>query len=406
MTNKLLIREIHLQNILSYADTTVELGPLNIVIGANGSGKSNLIEAFRILQAAPRDLTHPIRTGGGAGEWVHKSTARQSSARIETIVDYPQGIKTPQGVMSLRYAIEFASVQQRLDVLDEFVENEQRIGNEKDVYFFYRYLRGNPMLNLKLSETSNGKAYSDRSQRRLPREDLSPEQSVLSQRKDDYIYPEIAYLAKQFENIHIFSDWDVSRTGNLRQAQKADGRIDFLDESGENLALILNDLINQGLRSQLVKDLQQFFALVSDITVKIANSTIQLFIHEQDSVTIPSTRLSDGMIRFLCLLAILRHPNPPPLICIEEPELGMHPDAMSVIAELLQDAATRTQIILTTHSDALISSLTSPETVFVCERDKEGSTLRRLESEKLQSWLENYSLGDLWRMGELGGTRW
>ena len=84
----------------------------------------------------------------------------------------------------------------------------------------------------------------------------------------------------------------------------------------------------------------------------------------------------------------------------------MHPDAMSVIAELLQDAATRTQIILTTHSDALISSLTSPEMVFVCERDKEGSTLRRLESEKLQSWLENYSLGDLWRMGELGGTRW
>lgn len=74
------------------------------------------------------------------------------------------------------------------------------------------------------------------------------------------------------------------------------------------------------------------------------------------------------MIRFLCLLAILRHPNPPPLICIEEPELGMHPDAMSVIAELLQDAATRTQIILTTHSDALISSLTSPEMVFVCER--------------------------------------
>ena len=133
-----------------------------------------------------------------------------------------------------------------------------------------------------------------------------------------------------------------------------------------------------------------------------------IFVHETGlNQPVPATRLSDGTIRYLCLLAILCHPTPPPLICIEEPELGMHPDIIPTIAELLVDASQRTQLIVTTHSDILVSALSSiPEAVIVCDRDATGSQLQRLDAEQLQEWLEKFALGDLWRMGEIRGTRW
>ena len=120
---------------------------------------------------------------------------------------------------------------------------------------------------------------------------------------------------------------------------------------------------------------------------------------------IPATRLSDGTIRFLALLATLLNPAPPPLVCIEEPELGLHPDALALIAELLVAASERIQLIVTTHSDVLVSALTEhAESVLVCERIAGASQLRRIESARVQDWLDRYRLGDLWRIGELGGN--
>ena len=122
----------------------------------------------------------------------------------------------------------------------------------------------------------------------------------------------------------------------------------------------------------------------------------------------PSNRLSDGTLKFLCLLAVLLNPQPPPLICIEEPELGLHPDALSLVAEALAEASERTQLIVTTHSPALVDAFSGrPEAVVVCERVSHGaSELRRLSRKQLDIWLERYSLGELWRKGEIGGNRW
>jgi predicted ATPase len=100
---------------------------------------------------------------------------------------------------------------------------------------------------------------------------------------------------------------------------------------------------------------------------------------------------------FLCLLTILCHPNPPPLVAIEEPELGLHPDAVSVVGELLLVACQKTQLIVTTHSSTLVSALSDvPEAVVVTERDIAGTTFERLEPEALSSWLERYELGEVW----------
>jgi len=122
---------------------------------------------------------------------------------------------------------------------------------------------------------------------------------------------------------------------------------------------------------------------------------------------VPATRLSDGTLRYLCLLAILCHPAPPPVVCIEEPELGLHPDVLPTLADLMKEASDRCQLIVTTHSDVLVDAMTDqPEAVLVAEKHEAGTTLTRLDADKLKPWLEKYRLGQLWTRGEIGGTRW
>ena len=121
---------------------------------------------------------------------------------------------------------------------------------------------------------------------------------------------------------------------------------------------------------------------------------------------LPSVRLSDGTLKFLCLLAVLLHPDPPPLVCIEEPEQGLHPDAIQIVAQALIEASERMQLIVTTHSEALVDAFTDrPECVLVFDRDLDNGTRCRRFTRN-HEWLERYTLGELWRKGEIGGNRW
>ena len=145
---------------------------------------------------------------------------------------------------------------------------------------------------------------------------------------------------------------------------------------------------------------------IDDFNVSIEGNTVQVFFTEGD-FTIPATRLSDGTLRYLCLLAILCDPEPPPLVCIEEPELGLHPDILPSLARLLREASERCQLIVTTHSEILVDCMTdTPEAVIVCEKHDGATTLTRLSAGKLKPWLEKYRLGDLWTRGDIGGNRW
>jgi predicted ATPase len=406
MEGKRLIRTLYVQNLLSYGNDSreIRLQPLNVLIGPNASGKSNLIEVINLLRATPKDLPAVIREGGGIGDWLWKGGADNPTARIEATVYYPDG------PMALRYRIAFTMVGQRLELVDEAVENERPLNAyEPDVFFFYRYQNGRPALNVRTTFDEQGGVSEGRTRRFLRREDLIPDQSVLSQRKDPDQYPELTYLGNQFDSLHLYREWNLGRFTAPRMPQKPDLPEDYLLENASNLGLVLNDLQHRpGIRQLIVEKLRKFYPGVADVTTKIHGGTVQIFIHEEGlRQPIPATRLSDGTLRYLCLLTLLCHPTPPPLVCIEEPELGLHPDIMPTIAELLIEASRRTQLIVTTHSDALVSALTEvPEAVLVCERDDGGSRLRRLEPDRLKDWLEKYSLGELWRMGEIGGTRW
>jgi ABC-type multidrug transport system ATPase subunit len=122
---------------------------------------------------------------------------------------------------------------------------------------------------------------------------------------------------------------------------------------------------------------------------------------------LPAQRLSDGTLRFLALAAILLQPDPPPLICLEEPELGMHPDMIRMVAGMLIDASTKTQLIVTTHSEHLLTALQDDfDALFAFDAGLAGSIVRRFSREEYKSWRQEHTLGELWTSGELGGNRW
>ena len=392
------IRKLRLDGLLSFApgSEAFELRDLNVLIGPNGSGKSNLIEALELLSATPRDFAATVRDGGGPAEWLWKGGEAVRPAEIEAVLENGTPTDRP-----LRYRLRFTAVQSRVEVVDEAVEEAERDPHRPyagDVYFYYRFQHGHPALNV-LDQTG------DWIERRLQREDLLPDQSVLAQRKDPEQYPEVTWTGRRLGAIHTFREWTFGRYVPLRQPQPADLPEDRLLPDSRNLALVLNQIEHTG-EVRLNQLLRQFFPRFERMSTRISGGAVQFYLHESGfRAPIPATRLSDGTIRFIAILATLLSPSPPPLVCIEEPELGLHPDAIALLADLLVDASERTQLVVTTHSDALVSALTNqPDAIVTCERPGAGTVLRRLDPERLASWLADYGLGDLWRMGELGAN--
>lgn len=388
------IKSIEFENLLSFGPEAQELalGPLNVLIGPNGSGKSNLVEAIGLLQAAPRDVTVPIRESGGIFDWMWRGGPKASSAGIEAILEYPRGTQ------ALRYSIVFAERGQRFELLEERLENEHPYPGHPKPYIYYG-LRGN-------RATLNYRDEEQR-QRELRIEETDPEQSILAQRKDPDHYPELTWLGNEFSRMRLYREWSFGRCTPPRLPQVTDLPNDFLGEDGKNLGLVLNRLRREPeVKLRILRALHDLYEGIADFDVIMEGGTVQVFLEEND-VAIPAARLSDGTLRFLCLLAILCHPTPPPLVCVEEPELGLHPDVLPGLAELLREASERCQLIVTTHSDVIVDKLTdAPESVVVFEKEDGRTKMKRLDRRELASWLERYSLGDLWTKGELGGNRW
>lgn len=392
MEGKRFIHSLKLQNFLSFGSEgeEIELQPLNVLIGANASGKSNLIEAFGILKALPTDVLAPIRRGGGVSEFLWKGSDDIPTAKIETVVEYRTN-------MLLRYSLGFTAVEQRLKINTEAVKNQylhSYLEREKSEVYYH----------------SNGFDISLKTQQEIgdrAQKILDPVgSSILSQIKEPISYPEITYLGNQFSNICLYQDWYVGGNSKARLPQKIDLPERPLLENGSNLCIFLNKMQEQIGSKTIIEYLNKLYDSAEEVIIKVDGSMVQMYVRETElTQPIPADKLSSGTLQYLFLVALLLDPTPPPLICIEQVELGLHPDMMSTIADLLIEASQRTQLIVTTYSEAVISSL-PPESVLVCERDYKGTYLRRLDPNRLKKWLEEYSLGHIWSMGEIGGTRW
>jgi predicted ATPase len=401
----MLLETIRADGILSFAPGSpdIPLQELNLIIGPNGSGKSNLVEIIELLHALPASLSSAIRDGGGAREWPWKGDGGRPAA-LEARLH--RAGETP-----LRYRVGLVPYGNQMEVVREILDEATNDGQDDEPYFHYRFDGGDPILRtqrrslLKSTRPIRDLANNLVSELVLRQGSWVSNESILSQRKDPDLYPDLTWCATQFGRIQTFREWTFGRYAALRQPQPADLPTDVLLSDARNLGLILNQLEHSDSSVQLNTMLQRFLPRFKRVTTLVQGGTVQIFLHEDGVKTpIPATRLSDGTMRFLAMAALLLMPTPPPLICIDEPELGLHPDALALVAELLVSARERTQLIVTTHSDALVSALTDHvESVLVCEY-RLGTQLTRLDAARLQYWLDKYRLGDLWRMGELGGN--
>ena len=411
-----LLRSLTPRNLLSFGPETqpLELKCLNVLIGPNGSGKSNLLEVIALLRSTADRWHTVILKGGGLAEWIWKGQPHHA-ASVDVVVSPPIGkhqgessgllaslpvdlaIPLPIGEQALRHVFKFGASNQSLFIDSEYVVNV--LPDDPDsanVQSFYSFDGVAASLAIK---GNNGHMIAHGM--------MDWERSILAQRRDPEQYPEITYLADVYDRIRIYQDWSFGRNTIFRRPQQADMRSDRLEEDFSNLGLFLNHLRRHPrAKNAVLVGLKDVYDGLTDFDVSIEGGTVQVFFTEGD-FTIPATRLSDGSLRYLCLLAILCDPNPPPLIAIEEPELGLHPDLLPKLADRLVDASTRCQLIVTTHSDVLVDALSEhPECVVVCEKHAGVTSFTRLDSTDLAPWLEKYRLGQLWTRGQLGGTRW
>jgi len=414
------IKQLTLRNLLSFGPDAppIDLLPLNVLIGPNGSGKSNILAALSLLQAAPGKLAAPTRgVGGGVSEWVWKGAAERT-AMLEVVLDYRLNL------LPLRHHIAFGDVNARFELRDEFIEEAQKRDPRKDQpYFYYKYNGGSPLINAEKPKGEQSEpeddqdAFADNGDKkyglkRLPPVQVRTDESILSQRKDPELYPALAHLAAFYESIKIYNDWGFGRACPLRATQAADLPGEQLAEDYSNFALFLNHLDNDTQAGPALRQsLKDVYQGVEDFGLRLESGAAQITLREKyvdRQVTFPAMRLSDGTLRYMCLVALLVDPQPPELLCIEEPELGLHPDLIPKIADLLVEASKRTQVIVTTHSDSWVDALSEhPEYVVVVEKHNGSTVTRRLENnEPLQSWLEKYRLGEVWASGEIGGNRY
>ena len=413
----MLLKSLHLKNILSFRDTKLDLQPLNVLIGPNGSGKSNFLDVVALLQAVPGDLAGFFRRNGPTGHWTwNGDNAPALGFRVSEMLAEIQNPEHPD--VPFRYELQFEAGHNGLKVTSERLADHQPDSNSRQWYFIRNSDGSGRVIPAAYANTLyelGGEGVSTR----LTPDTFGSAQSVFNVFRNPVAFPVLSQTALGLSSIKSFRNWYVGRDSPVRRPQPTDGAVDFLEEEFSNLALIVNDLRErQGLGPNMDEYLERFYESYRSLHTPVYGNTISLTIRESSlSSPLPASRLSDGTIRFIALLAILCHPDPPPLICIEEPEIAMHPDSLGLIAELLRKASERTQLIVTTHSPEFVSHFSDePECIVICDRNAaEGTQFRRLSRQELIEWqdiyqqtgkeLVVYGLSEMWMSGSIGGVR-
>ncbi|NTW84488.1 MAG: AAA family ATPase [Chlorobiaceae bacterium] len=341
-----------------------ELKSLNVFIGANGSGKSNLISFFRMLHALiDGKLNDFIRSGGGISDFLFNGRKVTSQMEFETHF----------GLRGYRFTIKPGSME------DCFLADEARY-----------YDRGSSGW-WSLGDSPDG-------QSRMVREAKNP--------IGDSQYSKPVYEAIVSWQIYHFHD--TGETAPMRHSEIIqDNRV--LRFNASNIAPYLLRLRNEceeayrEIRDAVRLVMPFFDDFLLDVTEYGPKQMVNLSWQQRGSdYPMQPYQLSDGSIRFICLVTALLQPDPPSTIIIDEPELGLHPSAISILAELMQYASTRTQLIIATQSPALIDNF-GVEDVIVVRRQDGASTFERLQAADYNVWLENYSVGELWSKNVIPG---
>ena len=350
------IQSITPRGLLSFGHQTppLTLGPLNVLIGPNASGKSNLIDILRLIRAMPVDLQEPVIRGGGLEEWMWR------------------GLWVNNPSLTLASHLYRAEYVHEVELYNAFFAREFWIQSERVDYAGKTVYRSDLATN-KIAMTSRGEC---------PRETDFHEQhrynqSGLAQFRSSADYYAITVLSDFYAKWRIYDAWQFGRGNIVRAAQQTDLRGDRVEEDYSNLLICLSQLgKSPEAKSQVVQGMADLYPRFVDYEVVVNAGAVQLSFTEKmqgQLRPVPALRLSDGTLRYLCLLAILYNPTPPPVVCIEEPELGLHPDIVVRLAKHLQAASEHMQLIVTTHSDILVDALSDvPESIVVFDNENGG----------------------------------
>lgn len=299
----------------------------------------------------------------------------------------------------LQYRLEFSEAARGFVILSERLESIRSDTDKPAAESYFQRTAG----NVRFGPTSK------RSEVELGLNTIPLTQSVFALYKNPADPTPVTRVGREFERIRIYREFRITGDSEARRGVSTSQNKDSLHDGGGNLAVVLLEMDFKGIHSRVREYLHRFCDRFKDVKVRLDGPIAKTYIEETGLLEpLVSLRLSDGTLKFLCLLAVLLDSEIGPLVCIEEPEVGLHPEAIQMVAEALVEASERTQLIVTTHTEALIDALSErPQDVLVTERDFEnGTQFKRLDRERLSSWLERYTLGALWRKGEIGGTRW
>lgn len=357
---------ISVKGFKSLADVEkLELNGINLLIGANGSGKSNFVEAFAFLRALRQgNLARYVAESGGANRLLHFGAARTNDMELK---------------------VSFEDERNQYEITLAATANDGLRPITETAYFW------------------NKDSYPHPHETPLS---FGPEAGIAG----TFQGPGVAsYVQGHLDSWIRYQFDDTSRRSPIRMtANVNDNR--FLRTDGSNLASFLFRL-GQTHRESLSM-IERTIRLVApffdgfELNPDVANEdAIRLqWRHAGSDEYFDAAALSDGTLRFMALSALLLQPGElrPSVILLDEPEIGLHPYAIAVLASVIKSVSVETQLVLATQSSALLDQF-NPEDVLVADRADGSTRLERLDAERLQSWLEHYSLGQLWEKNEIGG---
>lgn len=344
----------------------LKLGPINVLIGPNGSGKSNFIEVFSFLHAIRAGhLQDYVTRAGGADKLLHFGSKVTRQIRVE--ISFQEGVN--------QYEIVLAATEG-----DELYPLSEQVGYRNKERGF-----GDPYFQ-SLSRRGTEAGISDPDARKIA-----------------------GFVRGHLDRWRLYHFHDTSSSSPMkRTADVNDNR--FLRPDGSNLASFLYYLSqkHETAYTLIRRTVQRVAPFFDDFLLepqRLNEDKIRLeWRHRESDAYFDASSLSDGSLRFIALATLLLQPEShrPSVILVDEPELGLHPYAITMLASLVKQASTRTQVILSTQSPFLLDHF-SPEDVLVADRVGRETKFTRLETASLATWLEDYSLGQLWEKNEIGG---
>ena len=371
-----MLRKITIEGYKSIRQMSLELRPLNVLIGANGAGKSNFVSFFELLReiAAVRLQHHVARSGGGDAFLFYGA---KDTPRLSAMLDFEGEIGAIAFSFTLASTPEDTLFFERESL--EWAPSEGTVVNQKKVVF-------NPRTGLSESALLNA-----------PDEVREPAHAVWN----------------VLRQCRVFHFRDTSNESHIRRsAYIHDNR--WLDSDGGNLASVLyrSKKRQPHAYQRTILTLQQIMPWFRDFVLQpleLSPENVNLDWHERDSDHLfGAHQLPDGALRAMALVTLLLQPKEflPSIIVIDEPELGLHPSAINVVAGLAAAASHQCQVILATQSVNLLDQF-DPEDVIVVDREGGSSTFKRvpeqMSPELLKEWLDDYSLSELWEKNVIGG---